>query len=125
MILYVVRGLPGSGKSTLARRLTRHQFEADQYFVQPDGSYDFERSELGKAHAWCRDQVEKAMADKVEEVAVSNTFTQKWEYQPYLNLAAKHGYQTQIIACAGDPAWANTHDVPQSAIERMRERWEH
>ena len=56
--LILTRGIPGSGKSTLAALLgimTGTQFiEADHYFVDDKGNYNFNPSELGKAHEHCQ-----------------------------------------------------------------------
>ena len=43
-ILYIVRGIPGSGKSTFAKTLGGIHIEADQYFVDGDGNYNFDGS---------------------------------------------------------------------------------
>ena len=126
-LFYIVRGLPGSGKSTLAKQLTSYVFEADQYFERT-GEYNFIPSEIGKAHQWCKQQVENAM--KVEnaiksnfpEIAVSNTFTQKWEVKPYIELARKYEYEVQIITVQSE--FKNIHNVPEESIQRMKKRWE-
>jgi hypothetical protein len=55
-------------------------------------------------------------------MSVANTFTQFWEVKPYLDLADQHDYNVVIIVCTND--FGSTHDVPDDAIERMRERWE-
>ena len=39
--LTIIRGLPGSGKSTLAKTLDVNHYEADMYFVDAKGEYDF------------------------------------------------------------------------------------
>lgn len=120
--LYLIRGLPGSGKSTLARLLCNSfedavHFEADKYFIGPDGVYRFDPSRLKDAHEWCLEStIMHLRAGYV--VIVSNTFTRIWEMQPYLDL----GYKTQVITCEGN--FGNVHGVPGAAIERMRARWE-
>ena len=121
--LYLIRGLPGSGKTTLAKRLTDQVFEADQFFEQPDGTYQFDRESIGRAHASCQWNTETAMFAKVPIIAVSNTFTQHWEMQPYIDLATLHGYTVQEITMSG-PLRPNVHNVPDEAIARMRDRWE-
>ena len=93
-ILFVVRGLPGSGKSTYAKTLVQPSahFEADQYFVR-GGKYNFDPSKLKDAHADCLARTRKAMVEgKHKRVAVSNTFTMKWEVQPYIDLAKELGW---------------------------------
>jgi len=54
-------------------------------------------------------------------VVVSNTATQPWELEPYLNLARQHGYTVQVVECHGN--FGSVHGVPPEAVERMRARW--
>jgi predicted kinase len=125
-ILYIVRGLPGSGKSTVAGKLSDRVIEADYYFScfnskSGEIEYNFNPSKLGAAHKWCRDNVENHMKMS-EDIAVSNTFTQKWEVEPYIELAKKYGYDVQIITVQSN--FKNVHGVPESTIEKMKARWE-
>jgi chloramphenicol 3-O-phosphotransferase len=52
----IVRGLPGSGKSVLAEKYqdTFHDscfiYSTDDYWMRPDGLYDFNCDLLHKAH---------------------------------------------------------------------------
>lgn len=121
--LYIVRGLPGSGKSTLAAKLVggNNVYEADQFFVQ-DGVYTFVPQLLKDAHAWCQNTVKYRMGLNDGDIAVSNTFTQKWEYDVYLHLANEYGYDVCIIVCQNN--YGNIHGVPVESIDRMRNRWE-
>jgi len=120
--LYIIRGLPGSGKSTLAAALVGREYhEADQYFMET-GSYKFDPTKLKEAHQWCHHRVSAAMQFGVAKIAVSNTFTQPWELQPYLELAAEYGYEVSIITCEND--FGSTHNVPPESINKMASRWE-
>jgi len=119
--LYIIRGLPGSGKTTLAHKLSPIVCEADQYFVR-DGVYNFEPTLLKEAHKWCQMQVVQSMQNGAPIIAVSNTSTQKWEYQQYLDWAQQFGYTVFVIVCQND--FGNIHGVPPEATERMRSRWE-
>ena len=129
--LYIVRGVPGSGKSTLALNLVGHDFlvcEADKYFMV-DGEYRFDASKLKDAHESCRNQVETYMKDSLvndqfyPEIAVSNTFTQEWEMQPYFDLAKKYGYMVFSIIVENRHGGSNQHNVPAEAIQRMKDRF--
>lgn len=94
MILYIVRGLPGSGKSTLARKIVSSEFirETDMYFIEPhDETYHFDPKLLPNAHKWCQEEIRKLLQAQHEEVCVANTFTMRWEYQPYLDMATEYG----------------------------------
>lgn len=129
--LYIVRGVPGSGKSTLALNLVGHDFlvcEADKYFMV-DGEYRFDASKLKDAHEACRNQVETYMKDSLvndqfyPEIAVSNTFTQEWEMQPYFDLAKQYGYMVFSIIVENRHGGSNQHNVPAEAIQRMKDRF--
>lgn len=125
-MLYIIRGLPGSGKSTLAKNLyifglVDYHFEADMYFIDAEGNYKFDPSKLKDAHAWCQEAV-RGQIEGGDSVAVSNTFTQMWEMEPYLDMAKELGVKTSIITVEGN--YGSIHNVPEEAITRMRNRWE-
>ena len=130
--LYIVRGLPGSGKSTFALDLVGSDFlvcEADKYFMV-DGEYKFDGSKLKEAHESCRNRVETYMKDSLindqfyREIAVSNTFTQEWEMQAYIDLAKQYGYMVFTIIVENRHGGVNQHGVPDEALTRMRDRFE-
>ena len=131
--LYIVRGLPGSGKSTFALNLVGADFlvcEADKYFMI-DGEYKFDATKLKQAHEFCRNTVETYMRDNVEandqfyrQIAVSNTFTQEWEMQPYIDLAKKYGYTVFTIVVENRHGGVNQHGVPDEVLTKMRDRSE-
>jgi predicted kinase len=131
-ILTLLRGLPGSGKSTFALNLVGSDFlvcEADKYFMV-DGEYKFDGSKLKEAHESCRTMVETYMKDSLvndqfyREIAVSNTFTQEWEMQPYYDLAKQYGYMVFTIIVENRHGGENQHGVPSEAIQRMKDRFE-
>jgi len=123
-ILYIVRGIPGSGKSTLAKHLTSNVFEADHYFYDNDGNYNFIPSEIKEAHKECQQFVGYAMESGIQKIAVSNTFTQEWEMVPYLDLAKKHGYMVFTVIVENRHGGVNQHGVPDDKLELMRNRFE-
>jgi len=122
-ILYIIRGLPGSGKSTLAQKLVsghRHR-EADMFHMTSRG-YFWRKENVRRAHDWCFGEVLKLMRTETADIAVSNTFTRKLEYEKYLELADAHGYKPVVIECHAD--LGNVHMVPAETIKDMRERYE-
>ena len=124
-ILYIVRGIPGSGKSTFAKTLGGQHYEADMYFIDPTtGEYKFDGTKIKNAHAWCLDKVKTDMAVAREKIVVSNTFTQEWEFQPYIELAEKYGYKTFCIIVENRHGNTNEHNVPEDKIEQMKNRFE-
>ena len=123
--LIIIRGLPGSGKTTFAKKLastlnTPH-FEADMYFTDDKGNYNFDATKLKEAHEWCFKSVQDALeTNKV--VIVSNTFTQKWECGEYLTYctAFNHEYHTLTMLNFFD----SIHNVPQDKYDAMKKRFE-
>ena len=121
-ILYIIRGHSGSGKSTLAENLTVYNYCADEFMVDENGKYKFEPLRLQECHELCMSGAEDAMRYGQTQVAVHNTFTRKWEYEPYLKLAAKYGYSVSEIVCRGN--FKNTHGVPYEIVEKQKQRFE-
>ena len=107
-VLYIVRGIPGSGKSTFAKTLTSNVFEADHYFYDNDGNYKF---------------VRYAMESSFEKIAVSNTFTQEWEMQPYIDMAKEYDYKVFSVIVENIHGGKNIHNVPDDKIKQMKERF--
>ena len=131
-ILTLVRGLPGSGKSTFANLIT-NEFsvcEADKFFYDKEGNYNFDATKLRKAHEWCREQVEIRMKDNQNnpqfypEIVVSNTFTQEWEMEAYYKLAEQYGYKVFSIIVENRHGGVNQHGVPVDKLKQMADRFE-
>jgi predicted kinase len=123
--LILLRGLPGSGKSTLAKTFQgAAHFEADMYFVDDAGNYNFDRSKIRLAHEWCQRNVELAMSINEKDVVVSNTFTQEWEMEAYNEMAAENGYRVMSLIVENRHNGVNEHDCPADTIEIMRNRFD-
>jgi predicted kinase len=131
-ILILVRGIPGSGKSTFANLIWNNYAicEADKFFYDKDGNYNFDPSKLKQAHAWCQNEVEIKMQDNQNnpqfypEIAVSNTFTQEWEMQAYLDLASKYDYKVFSIIIENRHGGKNLHGVPDDTLKKMKDRFQ-
>ena len=133
-ILYIIRGLPGSGKSTFAEKWVGSDFlvcEADKYFIdETTGEYKFDGAKIKDAHKYCQTLVETYMKDNqinsqyYPEIAVSNTFTQEWEMEPYYKLAEKYGFTIFSIIVEKRHQGTNQHNVPEEKIEQMKNRFE-
>ena len=118
--LRLIRGLPGSGKSTLATSLLNYShFEADQYFIQPDGSYKFDATLLPAAHRQCLYATTEALTSG-NNVAVSNTFTTFRELRPYIELAMC--VNANVVITTLTTNYGSIHSVPASTIEAMTAR---
>jgi len=124
--LFLLRGLPGAGKTTLANSIGGTWVEADHYFLNENGDYEFDGSKLRDAHKWCQDSVEESMNFQSIKSKVSNTFTQEKELEPYYQLAEKYGYKVFSLIVEnrhGGSEDTNTHNVPKETIQKMRARF--
>lgn len=122
--LFLLRGLPGAGKSTLATELGCVNYEADQYFIDADGKYNFDPTKLKAAHAKCLQDTKTAMEHGIKKIAVSNTFTQEWEMTEYHKIAREHGYRVFAIVVENRHNGTNVHSVPEEKLQQMRDRFE-
>ena len=127
-VLTLVRGLPGSGKSTFANFVWNDYAicEADKFFYDKEGNYNFDATKLRQAHEWCRNEVETRMKDNeanpqyYPEIVVSNTFTQEWEMESYYKLAEKYEYRVFSIIVENRHGGVNQHGVPTEKLEQMK-----
>jgi predicted kinase len=126
-ILYIVRGCPNAGKSTFAKTLVKRDYchkEADMFFIDRDGNYNFKPSQIKDAHKWCQEEMDFLMRLEHSPVVVSNTFTQEWEMEPYFELAKTYGYKVFSIVVENRHGGINQHDVPEEVLTKMRDRFE-
>jgi predicted kinase len=123
-ILTICRGIPGSGKSTFAKQLTSNVFEADHYFIDNEGNYNFDPSKIKDAHKDCQDNVRYAMESSISKIAVSNTSTQEWEMEPYFTLAKEYGYTVFTIVVENRHGGVNQHGVPEDKLQIMKDRFQ-
>lgn len=122
MKLVLIRGVPGSGKSTLAKQMKGYQhFEADMFFTDESGVYKYDASRIKQSHEWCQNMTDAALQIG-SDVVVSNTFTRRFEIQPYIDMANRYGADLKIITATGN--YKNVHGVPDEIIQKMRDRWE-
>lgn len=142
MKLEIMRGVSGSGKSTKAKELVKAHLEtpgataiicsADQFFIDPSSRrYEFDSRKLGAAHAFCRGKVEAALEFGIDLIVIDNTNTQKWEFQPYIDLAESHSYEwsERIVGNLDEEnlkmyANRNIHGVPLDSIRKMAKRFQ-
>jgi predicted kinase len=130
--LVAVTGLPGSGKSTFAKYAypNYEHLETDQLFMK-NGVYQFDPKMLPNYHQIV--QIEAAQYLKQgKNVVVSNTFSRKWELEPY----TKMPYTSMTVYYVREPldfynqvdfelmATRNVYGVPLDVIKKMFLRWE-
>ena len=128
--LILLRGLPGAGKSTVAQLIitgggmTDKVIEADSYFYDHMGNYNFDPSKLPAAHNYCKTMVTDYMKMMKPKIVVANTFTQEWEMKEYFELAEKYGYKVFTLIVENRHGSQNIHDVPEDKLEQMKNRFE-
>jgi predicted kinase len=123
-VLFLVRGLPGSGKSTFAKSIDGSHIEADMYFLDENGNYNFDVTKLRNAHEWCREKTETAMKRGADKVIISNTFTQEWEMDEYFKLAEKYGFKVMSIIVENRHGNPSVHNVPEETLDKMKARFQ-
>ena len=127
MNLYLIRGLPGSGKSTfaatLARTLDCDHWEHDKYLYTEEGEYLWTEKRMAYAYRQCLRDTEETM-ERQEPVVVSNVFPTAKSLKNYRKLAEKYGYQVTYIVVENRRGGTNIHDVPQEALDNMREAFQ-
>lgn len=121
--LTLVRGCPGSGKSTWAKKyaaeIGAEHYEPDEFFVNSDGVYVFDRNKLGRYHELNRIRTSKALTEG-RDVVVSNTLTTRKEINEYVNIAKRVGCTVEVFRSNAD--FGNVHGVPPETLAAMRGR---
>lgn len=123
--LYLVRGLPGSGKTSFAMVFSnalRRVIEADSYFIDKNGNYNFDASKLFAAHKWCQDQVREEISAGFDCI-VSNTSTTEREVEVYAKMAKECGANFVSLIVENRHGSKSVHNVPDESIEKMHTRF--
>lgn len=127
LTLYFLRGVPGCGKSTLAKELWQLgvaslHLEADSFFYDEEGNYNFDPSFLGAAHKGCQESARKALEFGMS-VIVSNTSTTEKEVQVYQQIAEDSGARFISLVVENRHNGKNIHNVPEEKIQQMKNRF--
>lgn len=139
--LILLRGLPGSTKSTLARKYKDkykddcYIFSTDDYWIRPDGYYDFSYELLSQSHKWNQERVKNTVVSASRFfdtiIVVDNTNITFKEMKPYIELALHYGFEVEFEEPNCDWKYdvekcfrKNTHGVPYATILRMSQKWE-
>ena len=127
--VYIIRGLPGSGKTTLAGNLSNKVIAMDDYFTSDQG-YIFDPEKLMEAVNYCKAKFHEHLATSEENIAVANTFSRRFEMQPYITAAENSKFKLVVIdlydgGLSDEQLFErNVHGVPIHTINNMRSRWE-
>jgi hypothetical protein len=108
----------------------RIEISADDYYIDENGTYNFDPEKLKESHEWCRGEVQQFMADEYPVIVTHNTFTRKWEVDPYIGMATKYEYQVTVLNIFDgglsdyDLSNRGEHNTPPYVIQKQRKRWE-
>jgi predicted kinase len=116
--MYILRGVPGCGKTTLAKNLGGVICEADQYFMQEE-KYLWSFENLEKAHQFCWDKCEKALADGEPVVVVANTNIREKDVIAYYELGRKYEYNVFVLTVENWHGGIDIHGVPYEKRKKM------
>lgn len=123
--LFVMRGVPGAGKSTFLDQM-RHPpvtvCSADHHFIQADGTYMFDATQLPVAHGDCFRKFSNLLEAKTSPLAVDNT-NRNWKAMGrYVEAGLAAGYDVEVVDLQTPykvAAARNVHGVPEAAVLKM------
>ena len=135
----IIRGLSGAGKSTLAQEIAGSALyysysvaihETDTFFLDENGSYNFDVNKLSDYHQENLRLFKQSIDDGTDIVINSNTNTMHWEYEKYVSYAVASGYNIQIIDLYDngnedlDLHERQCHDFPIDKYDMCRDRYQ-
>ena len=129
-ILLLVRGVSGSGKSSFVKTIAKMHFaspaylhyEADMYFYDSLGQYNFDRNKLHKAHEWCQQKTLEALEDN-RCVVVSNTSATEAEVKTYQDIAKKAGAEFVSVVVENRHNGVSVHNVPEYVLDAQKQKF--
>lgn len=95
-------------------------FEADQYFEDKDGNYNFNPKYLHSAHISCQARTFSRLKAG-HSCICSNTFLADKEFKAYF-LAAKQ-YNVKVFVIKMTTQYGSIHDIPKETMQRMKNRF--
>ena len=128
-LVVILRGLPGAGKSDFAKFIAGDKgsdiiCEADDYHYNNEGVYEFDPKNLKAAHITCFNKFNYLLDNHEPLIIVSNTSTTIKEFSNYNDLALERGYRVTVITVENHRGGKSIHDVPEEAMNRMKDRFQ-
>lgn len=104
MKVIIMRGPSGSGKSTWIKE--NHPgavvCSTDDFFLNDEGEYIFDPTQLGEAHQECFQHFLMALHMRSGVVVVDNTNLRWWEYMNYVTVANMQDAEVHIVQFVPD-----------------------
>jgi len=136
--LYICRGISGSGKSTFIKAISKSflnlgitfiECSADHFFFDKEGNYNFDVSQLGRAHKFSQRKAKEAMETNVSVVFVDNTNLKYWEMKPYIDVAKKNEYTVNVLQIHTNietilARQITGKNVPRETILKMQQKFD-
>jgi len=117
--VFILRGIPGSGKTTIAKTLGGIICEADDFFYDEEGNYNFDAELLPMAHKVCRAKFTNAINHNEPRVVVSNTNTDLYEFEYYQDVATNAGYIVHSLVIENRHNSKSDKGVPKDVLSNM------
>jgi predicted kinase len=123
--LIVMRSASGAGKSSFVELLKESNpsaisCSADKFFIDKDGSYNFDVTKLGQAHKSCQLQFDAALIDeKINLIILDNTNTKPSDWKYYEDKAREAGLRVVFVVLENRHGGVNVHNVPDEVLERQ------
>lgn len=127
MILFI-RGESGCGKSTLANILEKRLnsaivIEADNYWYDKGGNYNFDIKLIKDAHQWAINEAQEAYRKGMLPI-IANTSTRTWEMEQYITAIDPGLTLSDAIFVRAEGGTGNIHGVPNDIVSKQIERYE-
>lgn len=130
--LWLIRGASGAGKSHLATILEaafpgKAIGVSNDDYRYVDGKYVYDQTKDAEISLACLRMVSTLMLGldelkRYEHIIVHNTFTRRWELDPYYELAEKFDWRVSEIVC--NNRFPNVHCVPTNVVDKQWARFE-
>ena len=118
-MVLILRAVPGSGKTTLAEAIKSLNISdvticcADDYFYLNDqGTYQFDLDKLHLAHSYCRQSFDEALQHNKSFIIVANTNTKTKDFKYYETKAKENGYLVSSVVVENRHGNSDVHNVP-------------
>ncbi|WP_220720380.1 hypothetical protein [Agarivorans litoreus] len=113
--LYIVRGPFGSGKTEFAKTITNNVVSCWDYYAKY-GQNKWNQELKPHADEYCRSRVAELMAQGVDTLAVTNSFSKSSDLDFYLDAAQKHQYKVFTLVMENQNSEEYKRDAPEDVV---------